>query len=689
MTLARCVVWSLGGWIGVLLGVSLAQAEVVRFEIFARTPLAGGKEFETAGSYEVVTGRVHYALDPNLPQNRAIVDLALAPRSAAGLVEFAADLCILKPVDAARGNGCLLYEVNNRGNKVALSMFNDGGGNDLSDEKALGHGFLMRQGFTVVWSGWDGELLPGGDRLRLAAPPAMGADGPLSGLVRCEIVPSSAITRSDINWANHGAYRPTEGGLAQATLTVRERPADPRVIVPREQWHLHVTELPEQPPGQLPRVELELPAGLKPGWLYEVIYEARDPVVMGAGFAAVRDLVAAFKDGTGVDNPLVRDGQPVVRDAIGFGVSQSGRFLREFLYSGFNEDEHGRKVFDGLMPHVAGAGLGSFNHRFAQPTRHGSQHDHADYAIDRFPFAYEMQRDEVTGTEDGLLKRAVASQTTPLIMHTQSTAEYWTRGGSLPHTDTAAKTDAKPPENVRFYTFGGTQHGPAGWPPTAGQGKAAANPGDYKPFLRSLLLTMVTWIREGVEPPPSRVPSISDKTLVGWTTRETGFPALSGVIYPLVIRQPPRLDCGARWLTEGIMDRQPPVITGYYPVLVPKCGPDGNELGCLLPPEVAAPVATFTGWNLRSRAAGAEDQLVSLTGSYIPFSLNRVERQATGDLRTSLEERYGDLNRYLLAHQQAIESLVHAGFLLDEDVERLQARQRDRVAPLFERLAGQ
>lgn len=662
-------------------------AEVTRFEIVERSPLAGGKDYGATGPYERITGRVYYAVDPVLPQNRQVVDLLLAPRNGAGKVEFSADLCILAPADPARGNGCALYDVNNRGNKLALGMFNYGGGNALDAEQELGDGFLFRHGFTVVWSGWDGELLPGGDRLRLSAPPAVSADGPITGLVRCELVPTSSDTRMVINWANHGSYRPTAEGIANATLTVRERPDDSRHLLPRDQWRLHVTELAGASAGQLPKIELEVPDGLQPGFLYEVIYEAQDPLVMGAGFLGVRDLISAMKHGTGADHPLLRDGKPVIRDAIGFGVSQSGRFLREFLYSGCNEDEQGRKVFDGLIPHVAGGGLGSFNHRFAQPTRHGSQHDHADYPVDRFPFAYETQRDPLTGREDGLLRRAEASGTAPLIMHTQSTAEYWTRAGSLPHTTPDGKADAKPPANVRFYTFGGTQHGPAKWPPEAGQGKNLANPGDYKPFLRSLLLTMVTWIREGVEPPPSRMPSIAEGTLVGWSTKETKFPALSGVIYPQVIRQPPVLDFGPRWETERIIDQQPPRVAGHYAVLVPKCGPDGNELGCLLPVEVAAPVATYTGWNVRSRAAGAEDQLLSLTGSYIPFSLNRVERQATGDLRVSLEERYGSLERYLQEFAAATSALEEAGFLLPEDAARLPALHRNRVAPLFEKLA--
>src|SRR5690606_16131099 len=221
---------------------------------------------------------------------------------------------------------------------------------------------------------------------------------------------------------NHGSYRPTPDGLKNATLTVRERPRDPKMLVPRDQWQLHVTDVESDSPTQLPRVELEVQAGLKIGLIYELIYEAQDPLVHGVWFASVRDLITAFKHGQGADNPLVLEGKAAVNRAHGFGVSQSGRFLRELLYSGFNEDEAGRKVFDGIISHVAGAGLGSFNHRFAQPTRYDSQHDHSDYNSDRFPFTYGVEVDPLTGKKEGILERAEKTGTVPYVLHTQSAA---------------------------------------------------------------------------------------------------------------------------------------------------------------------------------------------------------------------------------------------------------------------------
>jgi hypothetical protein len=662
-----------------------AVGEVVRFEITQRAGFASGQTFGDVGPYEIITGRVHYALDPQGAANEHVVDLKLAPREADGRVHFSGDLFILAPQDLRKGNGALLYDVNNRGNKLALRFFNlAGGGNNPRQGADAGDGFLMRQGFTIVWSGWDGELLDAPERLKLKVPVAKSVAGPITGLVRCEFVPSRDTTRMPVvNWDNHGSYRPTAAGLATATLTHRERPDDQRVEIPRDQWKLHVTELAQGDPSQLPLVEVELPAGLQQGHIYELICEAQDPLVQGVGFTAVRDLIAAIKQGTGRDNPLLVEGRPVIRRAHGFGVSQSGRFLREFLYWGFNADESGRKVFEGVIPHVSGSGMGSFNHRFAQPTRHCTQHDHADYPADRFPFAYETQTDPLSGRTDGILRRAEANGTVPLVMHTQSAAEYWTRSGSLSHTDPRGHKDARPPDTVRVYLFGGTQHGPAAYPPEKGLGQNLANPGDYRPFLRALLLKLDAWAKEGQSPPPSVYPTIAAGTLVPWERKSAGFPAIPGVKYPQVIRQPWLLDFGPRWYSQGIVDYQPPQRGPKYGVLVPKCGPDGNELGCLSPPEVAVPVATHTGWNLRRKDVGAEDQLVSLTGSYIPFATTKAQREKSGDPRPSLEERYGTLERYLEVLAAKCRELEQAGYLLPEDVERTVAVQRDRVAPLF------
>ncbi len=661
-----------------------ARAEVVRFEITQREPFAEGQSFGEVGPYERIIGKVYYAIDPKLPENQNIVDLPLAARNEQGRVEFGADLFILAPKDLSKGNRAVLYDVNNRGNKLAIRFFNDtSGGND---PQSAGNGFLMRQGFTVVWSGWTGELLPGDNRLQLSAPVAKDGGQPITGTVRYEIVTEKGTQRLNVNRENHGAYRPTDRGQREATLTCRLRPGDPRVPIPREQFRLHVSEVASQSPGQLPLVELELPTGFQPGHLYELIYEAQDPLVQGVCFAAVRDLMSALKNGEGQRNPLLVESKPAIEVAYGFGVSQSGRFLRELLYWGFNEDERGRNAFDGLMPHVAGGGLGSFNHRFAQPTAFVTQHEHHDWHTDRFPFAYETQKDPLSGRTDGILKRLQERGKVPLVMHTQSAAEYWTRSGSLVHTDPLGMRDADVPDNVRFYTFGGTQHGPSVYPPERGLGQSLANPGDYRPQLRALLVALDRWTRDHVQPPPSVYPTLRDKTLVPFDQPSSGFPAIPGVRYPEVIQQPALLDLGPRWLSHGIIDEQPPQSGGLYKVLVPKSGPDGNDLGCLLPAEVAMPLATFTGWNLHSRQSGAENELVGLVGSFVPLPATKSQREASGDPRLSLEERYGTLEKYSRELAEGCESLVKQRYLLAEDVQPILQRQQERAKPLFEQI---
>lgn len=670
------LVWAI--CIGWMLASSTASAEVTRWEILAREPYAEGREFGKAGAYERITGKVHFAIDPAATVNQGIVDLVRAPRNADGRVEFWSDLQILSPVDPAKGNRAVFYDVNNRGNKTALSFFNSGDPGD---------GFLMQQGFTVVWSGWDGELLPGGGRLRLSPPIAQNGTEKITGPVRCEIVPGAAMTRTVINWDNHGAYRPTPQGLETATLTIRVHPDDPREPIARDQFTLHVTDVPSDSPSQLPKVELEVPSGLKPGLIYELIYEAQDPVVHGVCFASVRDLIAALKHGGGDGHPFAQDPAFRFNRAIGFGVSQSGRFLREFLQAGFNADEEGRMVFEGLLPHVSGGGLGSFNHRFAQPTRHVNQHDHHDYPGDRFPFTYGTQTDPLSGQTDGILRRATATQTAPLVMHTQSAGEYYTRSGSLVHTDPLGEQDAVIPENVRIYAFGGTQHGPAGWPPSKGVGKYFNNPGDYKPLLRSLLVALDRWVTEKRLPPPSVYPRISDGTLVTLTEAGQAFVKIPGVEFPTVVQQPPVLDFGPRWYSDRIIDLQPPKQRGHYGVRVPRPGTDGNETaGTLLPPDVAVPLGTHTGWNLRRADVGAENELVSLGGAYLPFALKKAERRAAGDPRPSLEERYGSFRGYVDQLEARCQELAQAGYLLPVDIPRIIQVQTVRARPLFEDL---
>ena len=674
-----------------LVAIGPARAELVSVEWHTREPFAKGQSFGKVGAYERLVGVAKFAVDPRHARNKPIVDLENAPRNAKGLVEFRADVYILKPRDVMRGNGALLYDVNNRGNKLALRMFNDApGGNDPSTLEHAGNGFLFRMGYTVVWCGWIGELLPGEGRMLLEAPRATLGAEPITGVVRHEM---SADAATDImplsRRGGHGSYAPTRAGETDGVLTWRSREDAERVMIPRAQWSLQRKAMPvvkQGVAGTLDPIHLKVSGGFRPGSLYELTLESSGPIVQGLGFAAVRDLVSFLRHDATEKNPLAGEKKSAIRRTHGFGVSQSGRFLRHLLYQGFNVDERGRKVFDGLMPHVAGGGLGFFNHRFAQPNRHNGQHEDHLYPCDVFPFTYGDSVDDYERKDGGLRRRGRPNgiqhwtakedrKLLPRVMHTQSAAEYWHRSGSLVHTDTLGEADAEIPDNVRIYAFGGTQHGPASRPPTRGGADNLHNPADYRPFLRALLEALDAWVRADIEPPASVYPRIADGTLV--SRKATGFPALPGVRFPDVIQRPSALDLGPKFAEKGIITKEPPRVLGHYRVLVPRTDADGNDLGTLLPIEVAVPLATYTGWNLRSREVGAEGMLLSLVGSYIPFSLSEAERVAAGDPRVSILKRYTDFAGYSARFTQAREALVKRRLLLPEDARRLLPMMED------------
>lgn len=653
------------------------RAELISLEIHKTEPFADGKSFGDVGPYEKLTGVARFAVDPMHVRNRVIVDVELAPRNQAGKVEFAADVFILAPKDRRKGNGAILYDVNNRGNRLALGMFNSGD---------PGNGFLCRRGYTVVWSGWDGELLTGGGRLLLKAPIAVEGDKPIRGVVRYEMMADAKAESQPLSRReNHGSYPPTAEGEKNGVLTWRLTANGERTVVPRSEWELLRLGVPGSEQGvrgTLPHHRIKLAGGFKVGVLYELICEAEGPIVQGLGFAGVRDLVGFLKYDHSKTNPLLDGEKSSITRAHAFGVSQSGRFLRHFLYQGFNADEKERKVFDGVMPHVAGGGLGFFNHRFAQPTRHNGQHEEHLYPGDMFPFTYGTSTDPFSKRQDGILSK-LSPKIMPKVMHTQSAAEYWHRSGSLVHTDPLREKDAVIPENVRIYAFGGTQHGPASDPPGRGVAQNLLNPGDYKPHLRALLDALDAWVKDGKEPPASVYPRLDNGTLVDWTRKGTGFPELPGVRFPEVIQQPHYLDYGPDFRTRGILSVHPPRIVDNYRVGVPKNDADGNDLGCLLPPEVGVPLATYTGWNLRRQDVGAENMLASLMGSYLPFAKTEKERKESGDPRRAVQERYASFADYERRFKDNCERLIKRGTLLPEDAARL-AAALSRHKKLFE-----
>jgi hypothetical protein len=676
------------------------RAELMSLKVLKREPFADGQSFGDVGPYDQITAVARFAIDPRKDPNRVIVDLELAPTGHYNWVYFDADVVILTPRNSAKGNGAILYDVNNRGNKLALGTFNRAPGGPGPDAmNPAGDGFLMRRGYTVVWSGWIGELLPGGGRLLLKAPQA-GIDGKLvRGLVRYETstdVPAKSLPLSKRE--GHGSYPPTAEGEANGVLTKRLHEVDQREAIPRDKWKLvrmPIPDVKEGVAGTLPQIRIELEGGFEPGYLYELICEAEGSLVQGVGFAGVRDLVSFLRYSTNFQNPLRRpDGEPFIGRALAFGVSQSGRFLRHFLYLGFDADEQGRIVFDGLMPHVAGGGLGFFNHRFAQPTRHNAQHDEHLYPTDVFPFTYGPSTDPFTKRSDGILGRYTKGKVKPKVMHTQTSAEYWHRSGSLVHTTPDGKADAEIPADVRIYAFGGCQHGagdgqiPTAGMPAKGFTENPTNPADYRPFLRALLVALDQWVKEGKTPPVSVYPKISAGTLVDWHQDRTGFPKIPGIRYPTVIQQPPYADYGPKFLTHGIITIEPPVVKGHYPVLVPKSGDNlGNEAGTLFLPDLSGGLATYTGWNTRRKEAGAEGMLASLLGSCIPVARTKAERQKSGDPRPSVEEICPSFTQYQDGYRFTLSAHQNWRTLLPEDIPLL-LKSLEKRRDLFPQAEG-
>jgi hypothetical protein len=629
-----------------------AEAGVSRMEIASREPFAGGEAFGGTGAYERIVGRFYGELDPADKLNAEIVDLDKAPRNPRGWVEYSSDFFILKPVDMAKGNGALLYDVNNRGNKRALLQFNDAPPrNDPRTAEDAGNGFLMRHGFTVVWSGWLPDLPNINSNLRIQVPAAAG----LTGRVWDEFLFNDAVTmQAKLSFP---AANPT-----RASLLIRGRNVDEPTAVPADQWEF----------ADASTIRL-LPAGtpFKIGVIYQLVYDAVDPPVSGIGFAATRDLVAFLRyDATA--NPLATAGRPGITRALAHGTSQSGRYLRDFVYRGFNEDEGHRQVFDGINPHVSTARL-FLNQRFAQPNRmSGTGHGFLFFPDTSFPFAYETQADPFTGRRDGILARCSARDNCPKVAHTISATEYWESGQSLITTDAAGQRDGTLPDNVRVYHVASTQHIEIATMPK-GVCAVPHNPVDRRPVLRAVLLGLDKWVKDNAPPPASRYPRLADGSLV--QAASLGF-AVPGMSLPAHGPNPkPRMDYGPEF-AEGIISKVLPTSTGdAYGVLVPKVDSDGNEIGGVRLPEISVPLGTATGWAVRAADAGGAGELCYLDGSFQPLAKTKAARTAKNDPRLSVEERYRDKDDYLAKLRAAAVALEREGYILAEDVPRIVERR--------------
>jgi hypothetical protein len=633
------------------------RAEVSRIEVASRAAVLDGKSFGDTGPYEKITGKVYFSVDPANPHNTGIVDLDKAPRNASGRVEFSTDLYVLAPKDAARANGVAFFDVLNRGRKNILRDFNRAASAlDPTTAAELGDGFLMRQGYTLVWIGWQFDIPRRGGLMGLEAPPVLDPAGPITGRVSTTFTPNTADPTYPLDdlgrYADTTAYPPVDPSSAANILTVRDGFLGSPQTISRDRWQFGRVK-----DGQVvPDISaLHLKDGFAPGHVYELSYEAKGAVVAGLGFAALRDMASAVKH---------ERGGPIATPRVyAFGPSQDGRFLREFLYEGFNADEQGQRAFDGVIAQIAGAARGGdFNSRFARPNGAGF------FVASLFPFLDLDQRDPITGKIDGLLTHLQPDQR-PKVFYTNTPGEYWGAGraAALLHTSLDGREDANVPDDVRIYLIAGTQHVPGGYLPSQGPGRQKPNPNEYAWALRALLVAMDRWVRDDSAPPPSAHPRLSDHTLV--PREKIDFPAIPGVRSPLTI--PP----GYRADLAGPPSAHP------LPLLVPQVDGDGNELAGIRLPDIEVPLATYTGWNFRSPSIGQPTELLPLTGSYIPLPLTRAAREAAGDPRLSIEERYGSRARYQALVSDRGAALVKEGYLLGEDlatvVDRALARWDD------------
>jgi hypothetical protein len=637
---------------------------LIRLQIDRMEPFADGMPFGATGPYVRLMGTAYGELDPQHPLNAVIVNLDKAPRNARGRVEYEADVYIMRPADVTRGNRKLLYEVNNRGRKPLLSVFHEapemspGNLNDPTTLADAGNGFTFHRGYTLVWSGWDPDAPRANHGMGIRVPVATNNGEPLVQTVRDEFIFGTRVPTT-----HHTAplsYPTATLDQQQARLAVRAREAEPRTEIPPERWAY----------ADARSIQL-LPEGtaFQPGLIYDFWYPARDPKVLGVGFAATRDLVSflryATHDTVGNPNPVaLSQTEAGIRAVLAYGNSQSGRYLRTHTASGFNQDETQRRVFDGVLTNVSGIGKVFANFAFGQPYRTSTQHEDHAFPENWFPFAHTTLTDPLTG-QTGALRREDGFD--PLMIEVNTSTEYWQKGASLLHTDPLGQRDLDLPPTVRLYLMAGTQHGGrAGMRPARGTGVHPRNPHNPTPALRALLVALDQWVTEGVEPPASRVPCLATGTLVA--PEALRFPAIPGV-------QVPRCANRIVVLDDWVAPRSSP--DAAYVALVPQVDADGNEVAGIRLPPIAVPLATYTGWNLYA-APYPEGEFCDREGSYLPFAASQAERKAHGDPRLSLAERYSSHEAYVQQVDQMVRALLAERLLLPEDAARYldEARQQ-------------
>jgi hypothetical protein len=659
------------------------DARVVRVVIDSRQLVADGRAFGPAGPYERLVGRVFYAFDPSNRYDRQIVDLALAPRNAAGEVEAWGEIVILRPVQSSAASGLTLVDVTNRGNQTTF-VFNLGARRDQPQDSAeyYGDGFFLRRGVTVVAIGWQFDLPTQSGSLHFA-PPSVGDEShPVTGLVRSDLTVDTATKSMSLGHAV-GASRAVGYPVADPAdpanvLTVRDGPLAERHIVPRAAWRFAR----EEADGTIvdDARSIFMAGGFEPGRIYEAVYQAKGAVVVGTGLAAVRDIISYLKYDAESPAPT--------RFGIAYGVSQTGRFLRHFLYQGFNTDEQGRQAFDGIFSHTAGAGRGSFNHRFAQPSRDAQPYTTFFYPTDLFPFSSVEETDPETGARGGLVVGAATHAHMPKVFYVDGGYEYWGRVASLTHTTVDGRRDLGFTPNERRYVIASAQHSsPAPFPPAPASRDENApsyrgNVLDQRLALRALFVALSDWVTREAPPPASCYPTITHGDLA--PAGRQPLVRIPGVEAARTPAASYRMDMGPRW-KDGIVDVEPPRLGKPYAVLVPRTDRFGNDAAGIRSIELRVPLATYLPWHLRTGLPAGTDRLLSFTGTFVSLSRTEQERAASGDQRPSIQRLYRGRDGFLRRVEEEATLLVRDRFLLQDDV----AAARQRMAETWDWIAKQ
>jgi hypothetical protein len=628
-----------------------AEARITEIVVDRTEPFADNAALGTAGAYVRIIGKAKGELDPRDKHNAGIVNLDKAPKNARGLVEYDTDIFILRPADAAKGNGKILFEVNNRGRKLLMPYLLDSGDtyNDPKTVKEIGNDYLLRQGFTLAWSGWDPDAPRAAAGLAMTVPVATNDGQPIVRVIRDELVSS---TRAAPVEAFRLSYEAATLDQAKATLTMRRKAAYAPTAIPVSSWaYVDSRQIKLLPEGTKP----------EPGTIYEFTYPATNPKVLGIGYAATRDVVSFLRYERSAGNPIGAK----IGAVYGIGISQGGRYLRDHISQGFNQDESNRKVFDGVLAHISGIGRVFHNAEFGQPFRTNTQHEDHLYPENAFPFSAARQTDPNTGKIGSLLR---GDGSDPLLIEVNTATEYWQKGASLLHTDPRGQRDATLPATTRIYMVASTQHGGRfGLSTAPGPCVNPRNPHSSGPALRALFASLDRWVSDGVAPPPSQIPTLADGSLV--PPDQTKFPAIPGMA---IVRETNAVVSFGDWVHPK------PDAAKAYRALVPRVDAIGNDNAGIRLPDIAAPVATYTGWNVY-KSPFPDGEICDRDGSYVPLARTRAERQAKGDPRPSLEELYGDHAGYVKNVEEVAQALVRQRLLLQEDADKFiaKAKQND------------